>query len=39
LAPWQPQRRTLDLLTDVKGVLEEYSKYLPLTVRQMLPAC
>ena len=35
LAPWQPQRATIDLLGRVQGVLVEYAKYLPLTVRQI----
>jgi hypothetical protein len=35
LAPWRPQRATLDLLTKVQGVLIEYHAYLPLTVRQV----
>lgn len=35
LAPWQPHRRTLDLLGRVNAVLNEYAQYLPLTVRQI----
>jgi hypothetical protein len=35
LAPWQPQRATIDLLGKVNAVLVEYAEYLPLTVRQI----
>ena len=35
LAPWQPQRATIDLLGKVQAVLVEYAEYLPLTVRQI----
>src|SRR4051794_16371195 len=35
LAPWQPQRATIDLLRKVQLVLVEYAQYLPLTVRQI----
>jgi hypothetical protein len=34
-APWQPQPDTLVLLDQVRGVLDEYDAYLPLTVRQI----
>jgi len=34
-ASWKPQKRTLPLLEDIEGVLEEYRDYLPLTVRQV----
>ncbi len=34
-ASWKPQRRTEPLLLDIEAVLEEYKKYLPLTVRQV----
>jgi hypothetical protein len=34
-ADWRPQARTLVLLEQVQGVLEEYGDYLPLTVRQI----
>jgi hypothetical protein len=34
-ADWNPQRRTLPVLADIDGVLEEYREYLPLTVRQV----
>jgi hypothetical protein len=33
--PWSPQSATLILLEQVKGVLEEYEAYLPLTCRQI----
>lgn len=32
---WRPQKRTLTLLEDVEGVLGEYRRYLPMTVRQV----
>jgi hypothetical protein len=35
LAPWRPQRATIDLLRKVQAVLVEYANYLPLTVRQI----
>ena len=35
LAPWQPQRATIDLLDKVQAVLVEYAQYLPLTIRQI----
>lgn len=34
-APWNPQRKTLVLLDQVKGILEEYRDHLPLTIRQI----
>jgi hypothetical protein len=34
-APWSPQGATLRLLDQVRGVLDEYSDYLPLTIRQI----
>src|SRR5262249_43339896 len=33
--PWSPRPETLILLDQVKGVLEEYEAYLPLTCRQI----
>jgi hypothetical protein len=35
LADWHPQRATRDLLDTIRAVLTEYSKYLPLTLRQL----
>jgi hypothetical protein len=35
LAPWQPHHATRDLLAAVQAVLVEYTRYLPLTVRQV----
>ena len=32
---WKPQAATLALLDQVRGVLDEYAEYLPLTVRQV----
>ena len=32
---WKPQAATLALLDQVRGVLDEYADYLPLTVRQV----
>lgn len=34
-ATWRPQKKTLALLEDIDAVLEEYSGYLPLTIRQI----
>jgi hypothetical protein len=34
-APWSPERATLALLDRVKGVIDEYTDYLPLTIRQI----
>jgi hypothetical protein len=34
-APWNPQRKTESLLSDIEAVLDEYEAYLPLTVRQV----
>jgi hypothetical protein len=34
-APWTPQGATLRLLEQVRGVLDEYEDYLPLTIRQI----
>ena len=34
-AEWKPQKKTLRLLEDIDGVLEEYADYLPLTIRQV----
>jgi hypothetical protein len=34
-AAWQPQAKTKELIDQVKGVLEEYRDYLPMTVRQV----
>lgn len=34
-APWNPQKRTEPLLTEIEAVLNEYRAYLPLTVRQV----
>ena len=35
LAPWHPQRSTVELLDAIRTVLLEYAAYLPLTVRQI----
>jgi hypothetical protein len=35
LTSWRPQQHTQDLLDQVKGVLEEYVDYLPMTIRQI----
>jgi len=35
LAPWRPQRTTIELITTVRSVLTEYAEYLPLCVRQI----
>jgi hypothetical protein len=35
LAPWQPQRATVELLRRVQTVLDEYRDYLPLALRQV----
>ena len=32
---WRPQKRTLPRLMAVKGVLDQYADYLPLTIRQI----
>ena len=34
-APWKPQKRTEPLVRDMEGVIAEYCRYLPLTVRQV----
>jgi|SRR5829696_1419486 len=34
-ASWNPQRRTEGILLDIQAVLDEYSDYLPLTIRQV----
>jgi hypothetical protein len=34
-APWSPQAATLELLEQVRAVLDEYENYLPLTIRQI----
>jgi hypothetical protein len=34
-ATWSPQRKTQPLLEDIETVLKEYSRYLPMTVRQV----
>src|SRR5262249_57158880 len=34
-APWAPRGATAGLLDQVRGVLEEYEDYLPLTIRQI----
>jgi hypothetical protein len=34
-APWSPEKATLALLDQVKGVIDEYEDYLPLTIRQI----
>jgi hypothetical protein len=34
-APWSPETATLALLDQVRGVLDEYADYLPLTIRQI----
>jgi hypothetical protein len=34
-APWAPQGATVELLDRVRGVLDEYENYLPLTIRQI----
>src|SRR6516165_7412592 len=34
-APWSPQAATLELLEQVRAVLDEYEDYLPLTIRQI----
>jgi hypothetical protein len=34
-APWSPEKATLVLLDQVKGVIDEYIDYLPLTIRQI----
>lgn len=34
-APYKPQTKTLPLLEDIETVLEEYKRYLPMTVRQV----
>src|SRR6266700_1994842 len=34
-APWTPRGATLDLLDQVRGVLDEYEDFLPLTIRQI----
>lgn len=35
LADWNPQRKTLALLDQIQGVLDEYADHLPLTCRQI----
>ena len=34
-APWTPRAETQALLDQVRGVLDEYEAYLPLTIRQI----
>jgi hypothetical protein len=34
-APWSPEKATLALLDQVRGVLSEYADHLPLTIRQI----
>src|SRR5262245_31244272 len=34
-APWSPEKATLALLDQVRGVLDEYAAHLPLTIRQI----
>ena len=34
-APWSPEKATLALLDQVRGVLDEYADHLPLTIRQI----
>ena len=34
-APWSPEQATLALLDQVRGVLDEYEAYLPLSIRQI----
>src|SRR5215472_10224257 len=34
-APWLPEQATLALLDQVRGVLDEYEAYLPLSIRQI----
>jgi hypothetical protein len=34
-APWSPEKATLALLDQVRGVLAEYADHLPLTIRQI----
>lgn len=34
-APWQPQSSTLNIINQVKAVIEQYKDHLPLTVRQI----
>lgn len=34
-APWCPKARALEVVELVRGVLDEYAAYLPLTVRQV----
>jgi hypothetical protein len=34
-APWQPSEKSLKLLEQVQAVLDEYTKQLPITVRQI----
>ena len=34
-APWSPRGATLQLLDQVRGVLDEYEDYLPLTIQQI----
>jgi len=34
-APWSPEKATLALLDQVRGVLSEYANHLPLTIRQI----
>jgi hypothetical protein len=34
-APWSPQAATLELLEQVRAVLDEYEDFLPLTIRQI----
>ena len=34
-APWSPEKATLALLDQVRGILDEYGDHLPLTIRQI----
>lgn len=34
-APWSPQAKTVRLLSEIQGVLDEYANQLPLTARQV----
>jgi hypothetical protein len=34
-APWSPEKATLALLDQVRGILDEYVDHLPLTIRQI----
>lgn len=34
-APWNPQQATLDVVSQVQAILDEYASYLPMTNRQI----